>query len=45
MTPIASDGSVRRDVMVSKSSELMSLGMSGGVDCGSIGDWALLSDE
>lgn len=44
MTPCTPQGGVDFDVMVDKATELMGLGMSGVVYCGSMGDWPLLSD-
>lgn len=44
MTPCTSDGP-DFDALVRKGRELVSLGMSGVVYCGSMGDWPLLTDE
>ncbi len=45
MTPCNQDRSVNFDALVKKGKELIDLGMSGVVYCGSMGDWPLLSDE
>jgi 1-pyrroline-4-hydroxy-2-carboxylate deaminase len=45
MTPSKPDRSPDFDALVRKSRELIDLGMSAVVYCGSMGDWPLLSDE
>ena len=45
MTPCDHDGRPDLDVLVATATGLMAAGMSGVVYCGSMGDWALLSDE
>ena len=45
MTPCAADGSPDFDALVRKARELIDVGMSGVVYCGSMGDWPLLTDE
>lgn len=45
MTPCDDDGRPDLDVLVATATGLMAAGMSGVVYCGSMGDWALLSDE
>ncbi len=45
MTPVTAGGEMDFDVLVAKAVELMEIGMSGVVYCGSMGDWPLLSDE
>lgn len=44
MTPCRADGSPDFDALVRKGEELVGLGMSGVVYCGSMGDWPLLTD-
>lgn len=44
MTPCRADRSPDFDALVRKATELVSLGMSAVVYCGSMGDWPLLSD-
>lgn len=44
MTPCRSDRTPDFDALVRKGTELISLGMSAVVYCGSMGDWPLLSD-
>ncbi len=44
MTPCQADGTPDLDALVRKGAELVGLGMSGVVYCGSMGDWPLLSD-
>ena len=44
MTPCQADGTPDFDALVRKGAELVGLGMSGVVYCGSMGDWPLLSD-
>ena len=44
MTPCAEDGKPDFDALVRKGRELVSLGMSAVVYCGSMGDWPLLTD-
>lgn len=44
MTPCNSDRTPNFDALVRKGRELMDLGMSGVVYCGSMGDWPLLTD-
>ncbi len=45
MTPCRPDRTPDFDALVRKGRELVDLGMSGVVYCGSMGDWPLLSDE
>ncbi len=45
MTPCTQDRTPDFDALVRKGQELVGLGMSGVVYCGSMGDWPLLSDE
>jgi 4-hydroxy-tetrahydrodipicolinate synthase len=45
MTPCTSERKPDFDALVRKGKELVALGMSGVVYCGSMGDWPLLSDE
>ena len=45
MTPCTADRRPDFDALVRKGVELVGLGMSGVVYCGSMGDWPLLSDE
>ena len=45
MTPCASDRKPDFDALVEKGLELINLGMSAVVYCGSMGDWPLISDE
>jgi 4-hydroxy-tetrahydrodipicolinate synthase len=45
MTPCTPDRQPDFDAMVRKAQELVSLGMSAVVYCGSMGDWPLLTDE
>lgn len=45
MTPCTRRREPDFDALVSKAKELIGLGMSGVVYCGSMGDWPLLSDE
>jgi 4-hydroxy-tetrahydrodipicolinate synthase len=45
MTPCKPDRSPDFEALARKGKELVSLGMSGVVYCGSMGDWPLLSDE
>ncbi|WP_343315572.1 dihydrodipicolinate synthase family protein [Brucella sp. BE17] len=45
MTPCKADRTPDFDALVRKGKELVALGMSGVVYCGSMGDWPLLSDE
>lgn len=45
MTPCRSDRTPDFDSLVRKGRELVDLGMSGVVYCGSMGDWPLLTDE
>jgi 4-hydroxy-tetrahydrodipicolinate synthase len=44
MTPCDQSGQINFDALVSKGRELMAVGMTGVVYCGSMGDWPLLSD-
>lgn len=44
MTPCGADGSPNFVELVKKARELIALGMSGVVYCGSMGDWPLLTD-
>lgn len=44
MTPIGEDGKPDFDSMVRHASDLVTLGMSGVVYCGSMGDWPLMTD-
>ena len=44
MTPCTSDRLPHYDALVAKAIELVKLGMSGVVYCGSMGDWPLLAD-
>ena len=44
MTPCRADGTPDFDSLVRKARELIDLGMSGVVYCGSMGDWPLLTD-
>ena len=45
MTPVKPDRKPDFDALARKGKELIGLGMSGVVYCGSMGDWPLLSDE
>lgn len=45
MTPCNTDRTPNFDALVSKGRELIDLGMSAVVYCGSMGDWPLLTDE
>ena len=45
MTPCKKDRSPDFAALLSKAEELISVGMSGVVYCGSMGDWPLLTDE
>jgi 1-pyrroline-4-hydroxy-2-carboxylate deaminase len=45
MTPCRADRTPDFDALVSKARELVGLGMSAVVYCGSMGDWPLLTDE
>lgn len=45
MTPCTADRTPDFDALVRKGREMMDLGMSGVVYCGSMGDWPLLSDQ
>lgn len=45
MTPCKADRSADLDALVRKGVELVDLGMSGVVYCGSMGDWPLIGDE
>lgn len=45
MTPCLEDRTPNYLALVSKAKELMELGMTGMVYCGSMGDWPLLSDD
>jgi 1-pyrroline-4-hydroxy-2-carboxylate deaminase len=45
MTPCDATGTPDYDVLVRKAQELVAVGMSGVVYCGSMGEWPLLSDE
>ena len=45
MTPCRSDHTPDFDALVRKARQLVDLGMSGVVYCGSMGDWPLLTDE
>lgn len=45
MTPCKADRTPDFDALVRKAKELVGLGMSGVVYCGSMGDWPLLTDE
>ncbi|MDA8019132.1 MAG: dihydrodipicolinate synthase family protein [Thermoanaerobaculia bacterium] len=45
MTPCTAQGAVDFEALVRKGSELVELGMSAVVYCGSMGDWPLLDDE
>ena len=45
MTPCTPDRKPDFDALVRKGKELIALGMSGVVYCGSMGDWPLLADE
>ncbi len=45
MTPCLPDRTPNYEVLVRKARELVDLGMSGVVYCGSMGDWPLLTDE
>ena len=45
MTPCRSDRTPDFDALVRKARQLVELGMSGVVYCGSMGDWPLLTDE
>jgi dihydrodipicolinate synthase/N-acetylneuraminate lyase len=45
MTPCTKDRGPDFDALVRKGKELIGLGMSGVVYCGSMGDWPLLTDE
>ena len=44
MTPCHADGTIHYDALVKKGKELIDLGMSAVVYCGSMGDWPLLTD-
>ena len=44
MTPCKSDRTPDFDELVRKARELVGIGMSGVVYCGSMGDWPLLTD-
>lgn len=44
MTPCSADGTPNFEALVAKGKELVDLGMSGVVYCGSMGDWPLLTD-
>src|SRR6478609_5213188 len=44
MTPCRADRTPDFDALVRKAKELIGLGMSGVVYCGSMGDWPLLTD-
>ena len=44
MTPIAEDGQINFDALVSKAKSLIDYGMSGVVYCGSMGDWPLITE-
>ena len=45
MTPIGADGRPDFDAMVRHATNLVDLGMTGVVYCGSMGDWPLMSDQ
>ena len=45
MTPCSADGVPDFEALVAKGRELVEVGMSGVVYCGSMGDWPLLTDE
>ena len=45
MTPVKPDRTPDFDALARKGKELIGIGMSGVVYCGSMGDWPLLSDE
>ncbi|MGL4636623.1 MAG: dihydrodipicolinate synthase family protein [Beijerinckiaceae bacterium] len=45
MTPCRADRSPDFDALVRKGQELVKIGMSGVIYCGSMGDWPLLTDE
>ncbi len=45
MTPATADRKPDFDALVAKGRELVEIGMSGVVYCGSMGDWPLLTDE
>ena len=45
MTPCKADRTPDFDKLVDKARELVALGMSAVVYCGSMGDWPLLTDE
>lgn len=45
MTPCKGDRSPDFDALVRKGKELVGIGMSGVIYCGSMGDWPLLTDE
>lgn len=45
MTPCKADRMPDFDALVAKGKELVGLGMSGVIYCGSMGDWPLLTDE
>ena len=45
MTPCDAGGTPDFDALASKGRELVSMGMSSVVYCGSMGDWPLLTDE
>jgi 4-hydroxy-tetrahydrodipicolinate synthase len=45
MTPCDADGTPDFDALANKGKELIDLGMSSVVYCGSMGDWPLLTDE
>ncbi|MFE3839133.1 dihydrodipicolinate synthase family protein [Pseudogemmobacter sonorensis] len=45
MTPCKADRTPDYDALLRKAQELIALGMSGVVYCGSMGDWPLLTDE
>ncbi|MEQ1829744.1 MAG: dihydrodipicolinate synthase family protein [Pirellula sp.] len=45
MTPCTQDGRPNFDALVAKGRDLIDLGMSAVIYCGSMGDWPLLTDE
>lgn len=45
MTPCSADGKPNFEALVSKGLEMVDIGMSGVVYCGSMGDWPLLSES
>ena len=45
MTPCKADRTPDFDALVRKGAELVGLGMSGVIYCGSMGDWPMLTDE